>query len=99
MARCNSPPPQGPTVLSHLLPRPEDKKILEVAYQQDSKPDKQARLALVERVSLSEKEVQVRVGASSAAGSLGSRRTDACARVAVQLTLSCSDMVPESTTE
>lgn len=38
----------------------QDKMILEEAYKNNSKPDKQARLALVERVSLTEKEVQVR---------------------------------------
>ncbi|KAF4122436.1 Homeobox domain [Geosmithia morbida] len=36
-----------------------DKMILEDAYRANSKPDKQARLDLVSRVSLSEKEVQV----------------------------------------
>ena len=34
--------------------------MLEQAYINNAKPDKQARLAIVERVSLNEKEVQVR---------------------------------------
>lgn len=33
--------------------------ILEEAYRNNHKPDKQARLEIVERVSLNEKEVQV----------------------------------------
>lgn len=35
--------------------------ILEDAYKNNPKPDKQARLDIVNRVSLNEKEVQVRV--------------------------------------
>jgi hypothetical protein len=34
--------------------------ILEEAYMRNPKPDKQARLDVVQRVSLNEKEVQVR---------------------------------------
>lgn len=34
--------------------------VLEDAYNNNAKPDKQARLDIVSRVSLSEKEVQVR---------------------------------------
>jgi hypothetical protein len=34
--------------------------ILEEAYNNNPKPDKQARLDIVQRVSLNEKEVQVR---------------------------------------
>jgi uncharacterized protein YaiL (DUF2058 family) len=37
----------------------KDKMILEEAYATNPKPDKQARLEVVERVSLNEKEVQV----------------------------------------
>ncbi|RDA83774.1 hypothetical protein CP532_5182 [Ophiocordyceps camponoti-leonardi (nom. inval.)] len=37
----------------------KDKAILEEAYQNNPKPDKQARLAVVDRVSLNEKEVQI----------------------------------------
>lgn len=33
--------------------------VLEEAYSSNPKPDKQARLDIVQRVSLSEKEVQV----------------------------------------
>jgi hypothetical protein len=43
-----------PTIIS-----PEDQTILEAAYIRDPKPDKAARLAIVEQVSLGEKEVQV----------------------------------------
>lgn len=38
----------------------KDKMILEDAYNNNPKPDKQARLDIVNRVSLNEKEVQVR---------------------------------------
>jgi hypothetical protein len=37
----------------------KDKMILEEAYSINPKPDKQARLEIVNRVSLNEKEVQV----------------------------------------
>jgi hypothetical protein len=39
--------------------RLEDKEILEAAYNENPKPDKEARLEIVKRVSLSEKAVQV----------------------------------------
>ncbi len=39
----------------------KDKMILEEAYKANPKPDKQARLDIVNRVSLNEKEVQVRI--------------------------------------
>lgn len=39
--------------------RAGDKAILEAAYQENPKPDKIARLEIVKRVSLNEKEVQV----------------------------------------
>ena len=38
---------------------PEDQAILEASYAVNSKPDKAARLQLVEQVGLGEKEVQV----------------------------------------
>lgn len=38
----------------------EDKRILEEAYRADAKPDKAARRDIVKRVSLNEREVQVR---------------------------------------
>lgn len=38
----------------------KDKTILEAAYNANPKPDKAARLDIVQRVSLNEKEVQVR---------------------------------------
>lgn len=37
----------------------QDKTILEAAYNANPKPDKAARLDLVKRVTLNEKEVQV----------------------------------------
>ncbi|RCI15493.1 hypothetical protein L249_3393 [Ophiocordyceps polyrhachis-furcata BCC 54312] len=37
----------------------KDKAILEEAYKNDPKPDKEARSAIVERVTLNEKEVQI----------------------------------------
>lgn len=40
---------------------PEDHAILEAEYQRNPKPDKTARANVVSRVSLGEKEVQVRV--------------------------------------
>ena len=39
--------------------RAHDKAILEAAYQRDAKPDKKARLDIVARVSMNEKEVQL----------------------------------------
>lgn len=41
------------------LNSPDDQAILEAAYSHDPKPDKNARLELVKRVALGEKEVQV----------------------------------------
>lgn len=38
---------------------PEDHAVLEAAYQRNSKPDKAERTAIVNSVSLGEKEVQV----------------------------------------
>lgn len=38
---------------------PEDQKILEAEYQRNNKPDKAARLEIVKRVALGEKEVQI----------------------------------------
>jgi Homeodomain len=38
---------------------PEDHAILEAAFQQNPKPDKAERIALVKSVALGEKEVQV----------------------------------------
>ena len=43
---------------------PDDQALLEAAYNADPKPDKAARLAVVEQVSLDEKEVQVSVSRS-----------------------------------
>lgn len=48
---------------THLLTRlssAKDKVVLESAYNANPKPDKAARLDIVKRVSLNEKEVQVR---------------------------------------
>lgn len=38
---------------------PQDKNILEAAYQYESKPDKNKRLHIAQRVSMNEKQVQV----------------------------------------
>lgn len=38
---------------------PEDHAILEAEYGRNPKPDKAARMAIVDRVALGEKEVQV----------------------------------------
>lgn len=40
---------------------PEDQVILEAAFAVNPKPDKAARMALVDRVALGEKEVQVHI--------------------------------------
>ena len=40
----------------------QDKTILEDAYNMNPKPDKAARLNIVNRVTLNEKEVQVSLG-------------------------------------
>lgn len=47
--------------LTLSLYSPEDHAILEGEYQRNPKPDKDARAAIVSRVSLGEKEVQVRL--------------------------------------
>lgn len=48
-------------VCSSPYPSAKDKVILESAYNANPKPDKAARLDIVKRVSLNEKEVQVRI--------------------------------------
>lgn len=45
-------------LISHVC-RAKDKSVLEAAYHANPKPDKAARLEIVNRVSLNEKEVQV----------------------------------------
>lgn len=47
--------------LTRSLYSPEDHAILEGEYQRNPKPDKDARAGIVSRVSLGEKEVQVRL--------------------------------------
>lgn len=43
-----------------MYPRsPEDQAILEAEYRKNPKPDKAARMGIVQRVALGEKEVQV----------------------------------------
>ena len=39
---------------------PQDQAILEAEYKQNAKPNKAARAEIVEKVTLNEKEVQVR---------------------------------------
>ena len=43
----------------------QDHAILEAEYQKNPRPDKATRASIVERVSMTEKEVQVRVEAAS----------------------------------
>lgn len=50
---------QMANMLLSRLNSTKDKLILEEAYSINPKPDKQARLEIVNRVSLNEKEVQV----------------------------------------
>ncbi|OJD33227.1 homeobox transcription [Diplodia corticola] len=60
--RSNLPPDVDNKPLARQKRRrtsPEDQKILEAEYQKDSKPDKAARLEIVKRVALGEKEVQI----------------------------------------
>lgn len=45
--------------LTRGIRSPEDHAILEAEYEKNSKPDKAARLDIVKRVALGEKEVQV----------------------------------------
>jgi hypothetical protein len=46
---------------------PRDQVILEAEYKQNPKPNKAARAEIVEKVSLNEKEVQVRIPFQDAA--------------------------------
>lgn len=91
------------TITNQCSPCPsaKDKAILEAAYNANPKPDKAARLDIVKRVSLNEKEVQVRVPRAQL-----SLPRAAC----VQLVVSCPavsitdqtrapDMVPEPPAE
>ncbi|KAK0659581.1 Homeobox protein YOX1 [Lasiodiplodia hormozganensis] len=60
--RSNLPPDVDNKPLARQKRRrtsPEDQKILEAEYQRNSKPDKAARLEIVKRVALGEKEVQI----------------------------------------
>ena len=47
------------SLLTDRFCSPEDHAILEAEYKRNSKPDKAARIDIVNRVSLGEKEVQV----------------------------------------
>jgi Homeodomain len=47
------------TANSSRIYSPEDQKILEAEYSRNPKPDRAARLEIVSRVALGEKEVQV----------------------------------------
>jgi hypothetical protein len=47
-------------VLTSFFSSPEDQKILEEEFRRNSKPDKAARMDIVSKVALGEKEVQVR---------------------------------------
>ncbi len=47
--------------LTFIFCSPADQAILEAEYKQNPKPNKAARAEIVEKVSLNEKEVQVRI--------------------------------------
>ena len=49
-------------MLIYYFSSAKDKSVLEAAYHANPKPDKAARLEIVNRVSLNEKEVQVSPG-------------------------------------
>lgn len=49
------------TFANILQHSPADQAILEAEYKQNPKPNKAARADIVEKVSLNEKEVQVRI--------------------------------------
>lgn len=63
----------------------EDQLILEDEYKCNPKPDKAARIRIVERVALSDREVQV--------------RSYPAMTVHPQMLIASTDMVPESKTE
>ena len=46
-------------LFTNCLRSPEDHAVLEAEYKKNPKPDKAARVAIVSRVALGEKEVQV----------------------------------------
>ena len=48
-------------MLTDYFCSPEDHAILEAEYERNPKPDKAARIDIVNRVSLGEKEVQVSI--------------------------------------
>jgi len=55
-------------LLTFPLNSPQDQAILEAEYKQNPKPNKAARAEIVEKVTLNEKEVQVRKPVLDAAG-------------------------------
>lgn len=79
----------------------KDKAILEAAYNANPKPDKAARLDIVKRVSLNEKEVQVRVqwAHPSFLRALRAQLVLHCPVVSITDRIRAPDMVPEQAPE
>lgn len=55
------------SIYTDIPQSPEDQATLEAEYKKNPKPDKMARMSIVEQVSLGEKEVQVSWAAIHAA--------------------------------
>lgn len=79
----------------------KDKAILEAAYNANPKPDKAARLDIVKRVSLNEKEVQVRVSRAqlSFPRAIRAQLVVSCPAVTIADRIHAPDMVPEPAAE
>jgi hypothetical protein len=76
--------------------RAKDKAILEAAYSANPKPDKAARLDIVKRVSLNEKEVQVSSRLCEAGVPVVLTRVSIHGSMALT---ACSDLVPKPSAE
>lgn len=84
-----------------LLHSPEDQATLEAEYKRNSKPDKAARMEILKKVSLGEKEVQVR-NHSLYEGFRSTRCADAFIEGIIEtrpLNNETTDMVPEPTSK
>lgn len=53
---------------AHIANSPRDKDVLEAAYQENPRPGKETRLRVMRRVSMNEKQVQVRAPLSHPRG-------------------------------
>lgn len=69
-------------LLTDSFGSPEDHAILEAEYERNTKPDKAARINIVKRVALGEKEVQV--SKSNQCGHLARFKTPVQIRVAFE---------------